>query len=1575
MVSKFQEANQLQRSGQLEEAVGAYRQAIAQNPDFYWSYHNLGETLCRLGRLDEAIASYQKALELNPISYWSHYNLGQALEKLGRREEAIACYQRAVVINPSLVKMQSAFEQFNQKYQDIQIIQNSDSYLLHNQRILYIIHDGGGGMVYTSFDLLKNISRRATSFLIKAGRQKWEVLQYVNNEVVLLYEYNFQQDWNTINDINSERNSALEEIYQKLKPSLVHIRVLLGTGPLIIDFFKEKRLPIIFSFHDFSAICPSIHLINNGDFCFGDCKKYQHENDCKHLKSWFAKNIKVRDNYRNLWSKAVSYSIYKCDAYVVTSNFTQEIILSNYPMLSREKFHNIEHGRDFIRRYKFSQAYNQNGFCDLVFFGALNEAKGCSLVLEMIKINDQRKGILRFNIVGNIFSNNYKKAFLKSKNVILYGQYERNEITNIFKKIKPTLTILPSIWPETYSHTLTESWIHGIPVLGTSYGAIGERISRYDGGWILDPVDPHQWYETILSIIQNQEDYVRKVANIQKIDIKTVDQMTDDYCSVYSNVLKTYQENQLKDSPQIRIDNEAKISATRSSIEIKSENIKPNVKHLKTKLLELGFTELAYKELENLAKNDSNPYFQRQAAWELAVWHANQYNKRNASECLKMLAIATKNEKNPDKISRAKVLEAECYDTIGDFVTGKELIKSAVNSSPNADLYIASANLEQSILKRLEYVNKALELFSLSKIVFYSNKNKHPFDCLIPGLLKSESPNLTEACLKVTVIVPAFNSEETISIALNSLLNQTWTNLEILVVDDCSIDDTAKVVENYTKQDSRIRLIRTNRNQGPYVSRNLALEQASGEFITCHDADDWSHPEKIEIQVTHLLKSPNSLANISSWVRATNDLKFYRRGNPGFYIQLNISSLMFRRHPITERLGYWDSVRFGADSEFINRIKRVFGSQAIEEILAVLSFGRSAEHSLTENESFGYPGFPMGARKEYRDSYLHYHSSGNELKYQFPQIQRPFPVPEVMLPARETTSSIRRYLEVIFASDFRIWDKNTARVVEEIINSKNLGVRVGLVQMSVYDINPSQKIDARIREILDGQNTQMIVYGEKIDCDELMISNLSILKEKQRYIPDIRAAKVSVIVDLELENNHLGDIANNLNQCAKHLQEYFDTIGVWYPINHQVRSLLSLHGLDRLKSVTWAKEDWISSGIVGALQNYILCFDADQKSYIEIPHDDSLSIVDELTVEFFLYLNKWPNNWTSLISKGWDEKHSEFNFRMRGEDIGQLVYGTGTDLVHLSFVPGNHMRLGQWTHIAFVRKVDHYVRIYINGVLCNEKKTGILQSVKTDANVYLMASPKHNSFISGQLRDLRIWNIARPYENKLADLSRRFTGKEKGLVGYWRFNEGHGQCVNNHVDVSRNQAILHNVEWCKSTSDYVLTSKSVELIDIKNINSFRYNDDQGVTVIMPCIDTKKAMETADILSRRAGMYCKILVVYDTLRQGFIKTLNDAAARVACRYIVYLAEDAFPGRNWLRCAYESLEKSGKGLLAFNDGKWSGKIASFGMIRTDWVKSLYNGHVLCPHYKSHAADNELTVIARACDMHLYKPECTL
>lgn len=167
----------------------------------------------------------------------------------------------------------------------------------------------------------------------------------------------------------------------------------------------------------------------------------------------------------------------------------------------------------------------------------------------------------------------------------------------------------------------------------------------------------------------------------------------------------------------------------------------------------------------------------------------------------------------------------------------------------------------------------------------------------------------------------------------------------------------------------------------------------------------------------------------------------------------------------------------------------------------------------------------------------------------------------------------------------------------------------------------------------------------------------------------------------------------------------------------------------------------------------------------------------------------------------------------------------------------------------------------------------------------------------------------------------------------------------------------------------------IRLIDARELASFRHDDTGGVLVIMPSIRVRKAMRAARTLVKRAGMTCTVLIVRDSSRRGFVATCNAVVEKAAVKYVVYLAEDAFPGLDWLRLAHDALERSGKGLLGFNDGKWRGRIAAFGMVRLDWVRPIYGGPLFYPGYVARGADDELTVIARAQDQYVYDPDCTL
>lgn len=107
----------------------------------------------------------------------------------------------------------------------------------------------------------------------------------------------------------------------------------------------------------------------------------------------------------------------------------------------------------------------------------------------------------------------------------------------------------------------------------------------------------------------------------------------------------------------------------------------------------------------------------------------------------------------------------------------------------------------------------------------------------------------------VTVIIPAYNAEQYISETLDSILNQTYKNLEILCINDGSTDNTENIIKNYMQRDKRIKL-HSQENKGLPASRNVGMNLATGDMITFIDADDTCSPNTIESSI-NLLKENN----------------------------------------------------------------------------------------------------------------------------------------------------------------------------------------------------------------------------------------------------------------------------------------------------------------------------------------------------------------------------------------------------------------------------------------------------------------------------------------------------------------------------------------------------------------------------------------------------------------------------------------------------------------------------------------------------------------------------------------------
>lgn len=111
---------------------------------------------------------------------------------------------------------------------------------------------------------------------------------------------------------------------------------------------------------------------------------------------------------------------------------------------------------------------------------------------------------------------------------------------------------------------------------------------------------------------------------------------------------------------------------------------------------------------------------------------------------------------------------------------------------------------------------------------------------------------------KVSIIMPAYNSEKFIGTAIQCVLEQTYSNWELIIVDDCSTDSTQEILKKWSASDSRIIFLKNDSNMGAAASRNKAIQAASGNFLAFLDSDDIWKRDKLERQLLFMANNDYS---------------------------------------------------------------------------------------------------------------------------------------------------------------------------------------------------------------------------------------------------------------------------------------------------------------------------------------------------------------------------------------------------------------------------------------------------------------------------------------------------------------------------------------------------------------------------------------------------------------------------------------------------------------------------------------------------------------------------------------------
>ena len=241
----------------------------------------------------------------------------------------------------------------------------------------------------------------------------------------------------------------------------------------------------------------------------------------------------------------------------------------------------------------------------------------------------------------------------------------------------------------------------------------------------------------------------------------------------------------------------------------------------------------------------------------------------------------------------------------------------------------------------------SLEVFFLTtRLNQLSNRDSTPLQQRLNQLETQfafhQSPVKTKKTPKISVVLTVFNQADEILGTLENILSSTYKNIEVLLVDDGSSDHTAEILAAF--RHPSVRVLRAPANRGPYVSRNLAIQAAKGEFISFHDCGDYSSPLRLEAQVHFLIQNAQAQAVHTNHLRLDESGTLGLENNMRFVGDAPVTMMV--RKSVFRRIGYFLPTRSRGDIEFLRRLKAIYGADSLRAIKFPFYIAGAAKNSI-----------------------------------------------------------------------------------------------------------------------------------------------------------------------------------------------------------------------------------------------------------------------------------------------------------------------------------------------------------------------------------------------------------------------------------------------------------------------------------------------------------------------------------------------------------------------------------------------------------------------------------------------------
>jgi GT2 family glycosyltransferase/glycosyltransferase involved in cell wall biosynthesis len=397
------------------------------------------------------------------------------------------------------------------------------------KRILFFLHnppdldDTPGGTEFHVRDLVNGLKYRNVCYVSYVWNQCLFLEEHVN-DVKSVFLYPLTKPLRPL----TLRSHLLYDLYLRIlrefRIDLVHIHHWMNATLDLIYAAKYLNLPALITLHDYYALSPDPTL----SYKF---HKNQYREDARPTPAYFQSVLGLGHVSLRNWRLEVRQALRLADEIIVPSETALAELRKVYARTRNVRV--IDHGTPFFPAAQAERPAPEGPF-SVCFTGYTHaKHKGYPQLRKIIASLLEQK--IPVHLLGT--APGYWKRFLGDKNFRVHGLYRREEAVTRLRTINPSVVALLSTWKETFSYTLSEGWLAGIPVLAGPLGALRERIARHGGGIVLEDFETETWVGAVLKLAKDPERLRALKKSVGSIPFKTLDESVAEYETLYRHYL------------------------------------------------------------------------------------------------------------------------------------------------------------------------------------------------------------------------------------------------------------------------------------------------------------------------------------------------------------------------------------------------------------------------------------------------------------------------------------------------------------------------------------------------------------------------------------------------------------------------------------------------------------------------------------------------------------------------------------------------------------------------------------------------------------------------------------------------------------------------------------------------------------------------------------------------------------------------------------------------------------------------------------------------------------------------------